>query len=403
MKGAIARPAGARPGFGLAAIGPVRWSFALGGAVAIAAGLFVTTEFVAAHLSSDGDITEVAYVHALRLVAVGCGVGALVAAARARAETLQNWALALVALATACLLLEGGLRLAERISAGSRAVAVGLRASAVPDLVYENTPGFEEDGERKFNSLGMRDDERAFSDAVAKIVVVGDSIESWRALPVGAMYPRLLETVLGTRGTPVEVVNLGVTGYSLHQKVAMLRHRGLAWHPRLVVVGYCLNDPIPATEIVNHFAGREPRRPWRSVELVSQGIRSAFGRFGIDFYNEIHRPDGAAWRGVVADLEDLGAIARQVRVPVVVLIFPLMAETPVDYPWRAVHQRVGQVARDNGLVVVDVLAPFAAAGFANVREDTVHPGARGHRIAAEALVAEITTRGLLPAGDGEAR
>jgi lysophospholipase L1-like esterase len=403
VKDALARPTGAGPALRLATIGSLRWSFALGGIVAIAAGLCVTTEFLAAHLSADGEITEVAYAHALRLLVVGCGLGAVVVAARARAETLQNSALAITTLATACLLLEGGLRLAERMRTGSGRVAVGLRPSAVPDLVYENTPGFEEDGERKFNSLGMRDDERVFSAAVPKIVVVGDSIEAWRALPVDALYPRLLQASLTARGTPFDVVNLGVTGYSLHQKVAMLRHRGLAWRPRLVVVGYCLNDPIPASEILNHFAGREPQRPWRIVELVSQGLRSALGHFGIDFYTEIHRPDGAAWHGVVADLEDLGGIARDNHVPVVLLIFPLMAQTAVEYPWGAIHDRVARAARADGLVVVDLLARFEAAGFANVREDTVHPGAQGHRIAAEALVAEIAARGLLPAGDGEAR
>jgi hypothetical protein len=403
MKGAFARATSARPALGVATIGVLRWGFAIGGIVAIAVGLFVTTELLAAQLSSDGEITELAYVHGLRLLVVGCGLGAVVAAARARAETLQNSALAIAALTITCLLLEGGLRIGELIGAQSARVAVGLTRSEVPELIYENTPGFEEDGDRKFNSLGMRDDERVPSAAVPKIVVVGDSIEAWRALPVDALYPRRLEASLAARGTTVEVLNLGVTGYSLHQKVAMLRHRGLTWRPRLIVAGYCLNDPIPASELVNYFAGREPQRPWRVVEILSQGVRSVLGRFGIDFYTEIHRADGAPWRGVVADLADLGAIAREQHVPVVLLVFPLMADTAVDYPWRAIHDRVGRVARDDGLVVVDLLAPFEAAGLANVRADGVHPGAQGHRIAAETLVAEIAARGLLTAGDEEAR
>ncbi|HZS90120.1 MAG TPA: hypothetical protein VFE42_21810, partial [Chloroflexota bacterium] len=73
------------------------------------------------------------------------------------------------------------------------------------------------------------------------------------------------------------------------------------------------------------------------------------------------------------------------HVPVVLIIFPLMEDTRVAYPWLDIHRRVGAAAREQGLHVIDLLPAYRAAGFANVHTDSVHPNALGHRLAAEAL------------------
>lgn len=376
----------------------VRGLVVTAGVMAIAAAAFLTEDAAATWLSRTGHIAEGGYVIALRAVAGALGLTLLALGVLASVRALQHMLLASTSIVLTIGALEGAMRLAERLSpSGEPQQPTGLRASAYPGLVYENTPNFVEDGERKFNSLGMRDDERVFDPTRQSVVVVGDSIEAWRALPVGDMYPRRLEGLInaGADVDPVQVLNLGVTGYSLHQKLLMMQYRGLAWHPTLIVVGYCLNDPIPAWELVNHFSGTPKRRLWRTVEFVDEHIRSLLHNYGVDFYTAVHQPDTDSWKGIVGDLGSLGTLSREHQVPVVLVIFPLMVDTTIDYPWRDIHARVREVATANGLSVVDLLDSYQAAGFATVRADTVHPNGVGHRIAAERIDAAIRDGRLL--------
>ena len=361
-------------------------------------GALANEAWLAAHLAPNGHITEVAYVYVLRGLAVGIGGLLAILALLTSARTLQNGVLMMTVLGLAWGGLEASLRLVDWFTAAKHPDSpTGLQASAYPELFYENTPNFHEDGEQKFNSLGMRDDERVFSADRPTIVVVGDSIEAWRAVPIAELYPRRLESLLHTQpGTAdMQVLNLGVTGYSLHQKRLMLQYRGLAWQPKLAIVGYCLNDPIPAWELVNYFTNKPHRKFWRSIDFLNDRVRSLLHPYGLDFYHEVHRPDTPPWDALVEDFHTLGQLVIQQHVKVLLVIFPLMVDTPVAYPWLDIHRRVTEVATQNGIEVIDLLARYQAAGFANVRDDTVHPNAVGHRIAAEALYTAITERHLL--------
>lgn len=376
---------------------------ALGG-LAFAAGLvglFATPDFIAAHFSFDGHIAEVGYVNTLRGMVGAIAMVLAAMAAVAPVEIVENCLLLIAATAFALSALEGGLRIADRLSTSSPRIPAGLRLrrSSSPSLIYENTPGFWEDGELKFNSLGMRDEERVFSDAARNVVVVGDSIEAWRDIAPRELYPRELEALLNDERSdgPFQVVNLGVTGYSLHQKVRMLIERGLAWRPTLAVVGYCLNDPIPAWELVRYFRDSVRQPPLRSVTFLNDRIRSLLHGYGVDLYTSLHRQGSESWQRVERDIGKLGRLQRALGFRVVLVIFPLMSDTSIDYPWLDIHRRLGAVAAREGLVVVDLLEPFRARGMGNVRTDGVHPNEVGHRIAADELMATIRRESLIAA------
>src|SRR5215471_1931684 len=272
-------------------------------------GALANEAWLAAHLAPNGHITEVAYVYVLRGLAVGIGGLLAILALLTSARTLQNCVLMMTVLGLAWGGLEASLRLVDWFTAAKHPDSpTGLQASAYPELFYENTPNFHEDGEQKFNSLGMRDDERVFSADRPTIVVVGDSIEAWRAVPIAELYPRRLESMLHTQpGTAdMQVLNLGVTGYSLRQKRLMLQYRGLDWKPRLAVVGYCLNDPIPAWELVNHFTHKPRRELLKSIDFINARVRSLLHPYGLDFYHEVHRPGTPPWDALVEDFHALG-------------------------------------------------------------------------------------------------
>src|SRR5262245_1163299 len=375
-----------------------RVALCLLGAFAVLVAVLANADVVGRYFTAHGHITEVVYVNVLRVFAAGAGGTLLLLAFLANEAAVANCLLLLAAIAFSFGFLESALRVSDYLATrGSPDRPIGLRRSSDSDLVYENTPNFYEDGDLKFNSLGLRDEERPLADNQTDIVVVGDSIEAWRALRATQLYPRVLESMLNARRpTPsVQTVNLGVSGYSLHQKVEMLRLRGLERHPKLVVVGYCLNDPIPAWELIRYFTDGGHGIRFQTIEFINNHVRSLLGKYGVDFYTAVHQPDTDSWRSVEEAFADLGKLQSEHGLPVVVIIFPLMMDTAVDYPWADIHRRVAAQAKQNGLVVVDLLDRFREAGLAHVRADGVHPNALGHQIAAEEVAAAIEREHLL--------
>jgi hypothetical protein len=377
----------------------VRVGFYAAGLVTLVAGLLLTRDAVARLLAPDGDITEEAYVYALRGILAVAGVGLTLAGRFGRVQQLRRIALGLVAAAIPVAGLELTLRVNEYRALKDRPdTPTGVRASRFPGLIWENTPSFVEffplttKGLLNFNSHGMRDDERVYSTDQETIVVVGDSIESWRERLALNLYPRRLEAMFNAEPgrRPVRVLNFGVYGYSLHQKILMLKYRGLEWKPSRAIVGYCLNDPQPSSEFVAYFTNRErPLLALRSLTWLNERVRTLLVGRGSDYFSVIHGPGTDTWNGVVTDLEELARLAREHAFTPVLLIFPLLYDRPDAYPWVDVHRRVADEANRLGILVVDLLESYERVGVRFVREDTVHPNERRHLIAAEQLYAAI--------------
>lgn len=122
-----------------------------------------------------------------------------------------------------------------------------LRRSDNEKRLYEAVPhaaGRAWGAEVRINSAGFRDDEYSMAKpaGTTRIAVLGDSVMFGYKLDQTEIFSELLEERYRERDSPVEVLNLGISGYGTFQEVATLEAVGLAFHPDLVVVGYCIND-----------------------------------------------------------------------------------------------------------------------------------------------------------------
>src|SRR4029453_8593609 len=72
--------------------------------------------------------------------------------------------------------------------------------------------------------------------------VLGDSIAFGSFMPWEDTFSSQLQQLMDAAKQDVEVLNFGVGGYDILQEVSLLELRGLKYHPKLVVVSYCLND-----------------------------------------------------------------------------------------------------------------------------------------------------------------
>jgi hypothetical protein len=94
------------------------------------------------------------------------------------------------------------------------------------------------------NSHGFRDREHALAKpaGTTRILVLGDSYMEALQVPFERSLSALLEDELRRRGHPVEVINLGVSGFGTAREYLMLREYGLRYEPDLVLLFFVGND-----------------------------------------------------------------------------------------------------------------------------------------------------------------
>jgi lysophospholipase L1-like esterase len=159
-----------------------------------------------------------------------------------------------------------------------------LVPSANPDLVYELRPDVEatytylnpqvRDLEYRVhvNAAGQRGALLDPASPKPRVLVLGDSYAFGFGVNDDETFPHRLGELLGGRA---DVLNFGVPAYDLAQQVALLREKGLAYHPDVVVLAVHPNDFEPPV-----FADADQLRwvlrshlyaAWLHLRFVAQG------------------------------------------------------------------------------------------------------------------------------------
>jgi hypothetical protein len=138
--------------------------------------------------------------------------------------------------------------IARPLSPGARGTwqyNASLGWSHRPGATGENYLGGPDRGRFAINALGFRGPapEPEKPEGLTRVLVFGDSF----VFGVGVDPEHLVTTHLGEhlnarRGERYEVLNMGVSGYSTDQELLLLRERGAALEPDLVVLVVCDND-----------------------------------------------------------------------------------------------------------------------------------------------------------------
>jgi lysophospholipase L1-like esterase len=327
-----------------------------------------------------------------------------------RSRSKRRWWLILPSLLVALVIAEIVLRIAQPSSNGGGPAPEffgtsdeGLLhvRSSVEGLNYEMAPSRDAtyQGVRvRTNSLGMRDNEVTSRkpSGELRIAALGDSVTFGWALDVDASWPAVLERAIREH-RPCDVMNFGVSGYSLRDDAVVLRAKALALEPDVIVVGYFLNDPeADAISPLHAFFRDAPW--WEKTRLWMLAARQKRKHDlqelgGGNFYRWLHNPDGAPWHSAVSAFEDMSQSARDARVNVLVAIFPTwFGYANIEaYPYADLHAQVAAEAERHGMKALDLVPAFRASGLslADLKIDDEHPSLRGHEIAARAILARL--------------
>jgi hypothetical protein len=261
------------------------------------------------------------------------------------------------------------------------------------------------------NEHGLRDPGRPFAKpaGTARIVVLGDSFMFGHGVADDSTCVRHLERALNARGgAPVEVINASHIGYNTASQRALLDSLGLRYQPDLVLLSYVLNDPeehyLTYPALLPGSLGRAME--WSAFYYLTRAIAFrvlvATGRSPDyqTYLKAMFDPSLPSWQRHREALRGIVADARAAGAPVVAAVWPFAqrghAFTP--YVFAREHAMAVAAVRESGAEVVDLHPVFARdryQDFALSIADS-HPNDRAQRLAAGAIAAFLTERGLAP-------
>ncbi len=279
------------------------------------------------------------------------------------------------------------------------------RASDVPGLRYELAPNMDLDtklGPMVTNSYGMRDAEPLPSDlpGLICIVTIGDSLAFGDGVASDETFSNVLEELLRASplvdDRPIEVLNMGVSGYSSADEAIVVEHKAFELEPDLIIIGYVQNDPElePVQGLTNYFAEDAWWRHFHTTRLIAKARRNLVVNLigGGDLIRYLHAPEQPMWKSVEQAFQKIGQLVSERNIPVIVLILPVVPKEKWGvYEHQYMHDQITEVAMKAGLDVLDIYDVFKAYDpeSLKVSESDGHPSSLGHRAVAEAIYSKL--------------
>ncbi len=268
-----------------------------------------------------------------------------------------------------------------------------------PVLRYEMQPKVS-CGEDVTNDFGMVDGPRKFAKppGTLRIACLGDSVGGDCSLLHENACADLEGTLGAARGgRPVEALNFSVPGYNTMQEARSLETKALRFSPDAVVVLYVVNDPAPDLAVSHYLPGnfKFEHLLWSGARLAAWKIvgpsLDPFGPWLEPLHSDPHCWDAV----VVAGFDRIRAVAEARHMPVAVAVFPLFV-APTLPVYRTIYAKVAREAERHGFVGVDLSeAAFKdepLEALLKPSRDIIHPNARAHRLAAEAITRALIER-----------
>jgi lysophospholipase L1-like esterase len=280
--------------------------------------------------------------------------------------------------------------------------------------------------EVKLNGKGFRSkvDEYAKAPGRRRIVVLGDSYALGYGVSEEAGFASRLDRMLGDE---VEVVDLGMSGYSTDQEFLLLEREGVRYDPDLVIVALYLNDvydnllryynewygkprfvidregelrltgvPVPRFEGPSSLVVFIRRRCYSLCDLVSVG--RDFKR--LEWFSLFDRRFAAAGRWEVTErlLEEIARVAEGHGARTLFVVIPMVEQIDAragrhsgiagrDFDLEGPQEHLSRFAARAGIEMIDLLPLLRQEARSRplyYRADN-HWNEEGHRIAAQAI------------------
>lgn len=220
---------------------------------------------------------------------------------------------------------------------------------------------------------------------------LGEGVRADDTLPARSAYHLAREA--GNAWHTIEAFNFGMLAFNTEQEEVLLHQEVLPCEPDLVVLGYFLNDAAPPYFTIDTVSGAvsqqaldpiwfdSPRPPAGGPFATRLGqalwsLTNARRRRGrtIEHYEALFADDAEGWVRNRASLERIVESCEALRLPLVVVCFPVLMDLDEGYPFAHLHERVAAVVRGAGGPSTRFLDLLPVLRGRSAEELWVHPG-----------------------------
>jgi lysophospholipase L1-like esterase len=264
------------------------------------------------------------------------------------------------------------------------------RRSDIESISHEHIPNAHarlENVDIRTNELGMRGGPLgALKPGARRILFLGGSITLGWGVKEEETVTARLRTMFARDGQSVEVLNGGVGNYNAVRYVELLLRRLARVQPTDVVIHYFLRD----AEVLPAGGGNILLRHSELAVTLWEVMHRVFDRAGEasleEHYRRAYRPDTEGYREMLGSFDRLKAYADAHGVRVYLAMQPDVHNL-ANYPFRFIHQRMEEVARERGFRYVDLLPVFTGLVPSEIwaMPGDPHPNALGHKLMADAI------------------
>jgi HEAT repeat protein/lysophospholipase L1-like esterase len=242
--------------------------------------------------------------------------------------------------------------------------------------------------EQEWNADGLRDRAHPKQKLPAdwRVAFLGDSVTLGAGIEAHEAYPQVLEADLAAAGQDVEVMNVGLWGWSTRQERLAFERLVKPYRPDQVVLAVCLND---LAELQNNLA-RPPRwLTWlHERSALVRRVVNAEGREIGRVEELFEEPDAARSREALSlFFEEVRTLRREVEAEGAsfdVVVFPFRFQVEANAPAPVVQERIAAFCAGERLRCLDLLPAMSAEGPAAF-VDYDHLSVSGARLVARAL------------------
>jgi hypothetical protein len=278
------------------------------------------------------------------------------------------------------------------------------RPSENTKLSYEHIPGVTVD-HIKINSDGFRGREysKIPDPDVYRIAVVGDSETFGMRLPSPETFPAQLRSHLSAKEQArFEVLNFGVAGYSTDQEMELIRTKVLDYHPNMVLVYFCFNDPeLHNSNVVLGDSFWQRTKTNVVLSYYTRKLeghdhhRGLPGQTVVSYYQWLY--ESSYFEKTKHMLSETGRLLREKKIPLVLVVAPEIAlskEEFAAYPYRVILEKLKGLHSPD-MQVIDpteaLLGKWENPQTLWVSEDDPHKNA-----IATGVIADFVSARLLP-------
>lgn len=241
---------------------------------------------------------------------------------------------------------------------------------------------------------------------------MGDSFTFGHGVSDDETYPNQLESMLNQAKQPekYEVLNFGIDDYNTQQELALLKAKGFAYNPDMIIIGFYYNDieikelsPDPVKpDKVNHAQKRKKlsevidnlRKSSYFIRFLSPRINALFRMTGIKHFGTSGRLDDylskenlAGWRESRRVLLKIKKETQQRGIKLAIVLLVDAFKLDQDYPFRQTHKVVKHFLQNNGIAVLDLLDKLDGKNLSRYKVSLLdsHPNVELHKLYAKEI------------------